>query len=434
MKKEITTQIIEKITMKNKITLLFAIFFMLVISLMSFTSAGDLDFRLNADLAGTYTTFYTETSSGSSVSYDGNDALVPGNPAELDSVLYSVVDGKNLLIDSWPNSAGSRTINLVYYIAAKSTGTLGLSWTTPTTYYTIYIKDYNDDSSYSALVRTIDTNTSSSYNLNQNNAFGYRYLQLVITYSPPSGSGSVVGGGGGTTPKVPLPSIKIDIPHPIAIESAGPIEFNITVENNGDLDLKRIVLNGNILMNSKPLNTPVVFDRVNLTSLNVGDKEIIKVKTSITSEEISVYEIIINATAGDPVYTTQGKVYVTFMGKNAAGIVKVIAFTEGLIEENAECYELTDMLNDAKKQLQQGNVKEALEEAQKALDSCKRIIEGNKKPLISTLQENKVIIYFGICVILALLIGIGYNLYRRWKFRGFGKYQTRRLSVSFLKS
>ena len=411
--------------LKNNLTLLFLLMltFVFLFSNISLSSASDLDFRLDAELEGTYTTFYAETDSGSLTGYDGNDAELPDNPEELPAVLYSSVGGRNLLIDSWPTTLSSRTLYLVYYIPAKSLGRLTLSWNNVSNYRTMSIVDYNDDSAYTDAVRTITVTGDGEYTLNQNNGNGLRYLKLVTTYNPPSnGTGSSTGGGGGA--KAPRDLISIDVPHPISIESTGPVEFNLTLENIGDTDFQNVHINGTMFLNSKLLNNPIVYSRTFFGSFIKGQKETITVKTEISSEEISVYEIVTNVEAEKPEYVAQGKVYITYMGKNAAGIVKIIAFTEGLIEENSECFELKDMVEDAKKSLNMGDPKTALETAQKALEACKRILEGPKKPLLSQLTQSKIFFYFIGAVIVAVAVGILFNLYRFWKFRGFRRYAS----------
>jgi hypothetical protein len=74
------------------------------------------------------------------------------------------------------------------------------------------------------------------------------------------------------------------------------------------------------------------------------------------------------------------------------------------------------MIEDAKKDFEEGRLKEAIEKAQKALESCKKITEAPKKPLFSALRKENIMLYLGIAIIAAIAFGVVFNLYKLWRF------------------
>jgi len=408
--------------------MVFALFLILSSSFIY----AELDIRINAALNDTYTTLYLETDSGSSSSFDGNDAEVPQNPETLPSALYSVVGSKNLIIDSWNSATTTRTINAVF--TSSQTGDITLTWNSQS-YYSLSITECTDSGrvtciSVSSSGAITDLNTDSST----------KYFLITVIYTPPacdndgscesgetctncandcgvcsldstSGGG---GGGGGSTTKTA--SMSIELPHPISLEEIGPVEFNITLNNNGGVELKNVEITGKMIFNSQDQDIPVNFDRTSIDVFPINKKETINVRTRIDSEEIGIYEIILNANAESPSYETQSKVYLTFIGKNGTGIVKIVAFTEGIIDQNAECIELKGMIEEAKIQFDKGNVREALEKAQLALEACNNILSGPKKPVFSIFKQENILLYLSIAIILAILFGIAFNIYKWWRF------------------
>jgi outer membrane protein assembly factor BamB len=234
----------------------------------------------------------------------------------------------------------------------------------------------------------------------------------------PSTFVSGVSGGAGGGALTQKPSLRIDVPHPITLESIGPVEFNITLENDGSFNFNKVFLEGNLLENSESVASSVKFIPDNLAVFSIKKKETIAVSTYVYNEEIAVYEVVINASSKSPVYHTQAKVYLTFVGKNGSGVAKIVAFTEGLIDQNAECIELSPMIVDAKRLLESGEWKSGLEKTQLALEACKKILEGPKKASSRILsQEGKLVLYLVGAIIGAIVFAVFFNLYKLWKFR-----------------
>jgi len=239
----------------------------------------------------------------------------------------------------------------------------------------------------------------------------------------PSDGGSGGGGGGATTQKV---SMKISVPSMSIINKTGMNEFNITLENDGDVNLNDLSIEGYLIGDSKRLDTPVIFDPNFIKLLESGKNKRILVTTSIDDSEIMIYELVINVTSKTPGYNDNNKIFITFHDKNSGDVQKIIAFTDGLINENAECAELKDMLDDAGKELAAGNIEEAGKKARVAMEACKRTIEGLEKPQTAKSKEDNTVKYIIIATVLAVVLALLFNIYRQIRFRGWKNFFHRK--------
>jgi len=246
-------------------------------------------------------------------------------------------------------------------------------------------------------------------------------ITVTSSSSPPGGGG---GGGGGAVATKEI-SINIIIPSTISLTKTGKTEFSITLENDGDVDFKDVSISGYLLGNSEPMNASVTFDTGFIKLFEQGKTETLLVTTFIEDPEILFYEVVINVTSKTPVYNNYNKVFIHFLAKDQTSVVKIIAFTESIINENVECVELMDMLEDAKVELAAGNLEEANNKAQAAMEACKRTIEGIEKPQAVSQKENKLPFYLAIAAGSAVALGLLFNLYRQIRLRGWKKFSNK---------
>jgi hypothetical protein len=405
--------------MRNKILISIAI---LTFAFSCFTIIdASLTLKLYAQFDDLNSKFITTTSSYSNTGIDSEDVLFAAPPGNY-SKLYSTVSGNELMVDSWNSSSLSREILLSFdAVPTAGAGYVHFTW------------NFGDGDDYDALLlhcqdgavcgdESTRTDLESVYEVSYFiNSDETNYFKLIINYNPPVvpvDNPTTGGGGGGADP---TPSMKLDLPKPVSIEEIGPISFNVTLENDGNVNMKNVQLAGSLTENSQLTKTAVNFNETNFSTFSIAEKRGVEVSTYISSEEITVYEILINASSESPSYTTQSKVYLTFIGKNGSGIVKIIAFTEGLINENAECLDLKDMINEAKAEFDEGNTQAAIEKAQEALVACKNILDNPKKPIYNKINQNTIITYLGVAILVAILFGAIFNLYKFWKFRMSGE-------------
>ena len=237
-------------------------------------------------------------------------------------------------------------------------------------------------------------------------------INLTITPTPLTPPGG--GGGTSTTNKI---SINIIVPPIMSVSEIGKVEFSITLENNGDVDFNDVSIAGYLLGDSELINTSVTFDSGFIKLFGKGKNETLFVTTFIEDPEILIYEVVINITSKKPTYNTYNKAFITFLVQDKTNILKIISFVEGIINENDECMGLGGMLEDAKIALAAGNLEEANNKAQAAMEACKRTIEGIEKPQDAIQKKNNFLYYLMILAGLAIMPGLLFNIYRQIRFK-----------------
>lgn len=222
------------------------------------------------------------------------------------------------------------------------------------------------------------------------------------------------GGGRG----VRIVSLKIEVPSPISLEETGRLEVPVKLYNDGQVQLNRINITSYVLKDRRESNIGVKLSKSYFKSIGIGKREEIIVTTNINREDISVYEIIINATAESPKYNNYNSIYLNFVGKNASGVEKMIVFAENMVVENPECLELKEMVDEAKEEFEKANFKEAITKANSAVEACRELIAGPKKPFYTFPSKQKaILIFLAIGAIAAIIFGIAFSLYKRMMFR-----------------
>ncbi len=195
--------------MKRSVTFVAVLLFMI-----SFGMA--LSAEITTEIDGEVSNFILETSSSSSAGFDAYDVEVPEYPDDSYAQLSSVVQGKNLMLDSFDEEA-DRALNLVYNMgsAVNSSEEISFTWdSSDFDNYSATIYDYGDDPSRGSIKTYKSINDYSSYT-SPEAASGYnpRYYQIIMTYNEPGpsptptptpspGNGGGGGGGGGGGPSV----------------------------------------------------------------------------------------------------------------------------------------------------------------------------------------------------------------------------------------
>lgn len=230
------------------------------------------------------------------------------------------------------------------------------------------------------------------------------------------------GGGGIRTRTI---SLKIGIPSPFNLEETGTIKIPITLENNGQTEFKQVTLTSYVLKDSVLSSIKAEFDRSYFESIKTGTKEEVFLTVEISTDEIAIYEVVINASSKSPLYSDDGYVYLNFIGKNVSGIKKMVVFTENMIAENPECLELKEMVEEANRAFEEGRFQEAIEKSNKAVEACREAISGPKQPVFPTLKgQEYILVYLGLGILLAIILGLIFFIYRKIRFRK--KYPRRK--------
>jgi len=223
------------------------------------------------------------------------------------------------------------------------------------------------------------------------------------------------GGGGGGSSSITEVRLNFGTPK---IEDNGDVTIPLTVRNAGTKPFSDITLSAYLVKNGEKLSGPKVkIDKEKITSLSSGTEENVTLSTKFVENDLTFYEVVIQFEAASPSYTTTQKALFTFVGKKAANVLKVVAFTEGIIDEHPECLELRDMIEDAQLDFKEGRTEQAITKANAAVEACKSYLENPLRPIYSQQQKDNILLYLGIGIVAAILFGIIFNIYRYYKFK-----------------
>lgn len=225
-----------------------------------------------------------------------------------------------------------------------------------------------------------------------------------------SGGGSGGGGGGGSKSLI----LRLIFKTPI-INSTGEITIPFFIENLGKVVFTQLTTTAKIYKNGVLTNDQYTIDKKVINSLDIGKKEELVFNTIVNDESLAFYEVELETITKSPPYNASNKVLFTFLGQKAEGVVEIVAFTEGLIQEHPECLELNDMLIKAQEEYRKGNVEKALELANKAIEACKGYLESPLRPIFNQQQYNNLPLYLGIAIAVAIVLGIMFNIYRYYR-------------------
>jgi len=255
------------------------------------------------------------------------------------------------------------------------------------------------------------TATDSEYNASSN-WFMVEFVATQSTSGAQTSTGGSGGGGGTTVKKVPV-LLKLILPDPASMDKKDKITLPVTLVNEGEFVLNGIRLFSSVSKNGSSVEkVRSYFNTDYFDSMPIGSRENVELTIESNTDEVGVYEIIINATVDDPKYEDWGKIYITIHeGKK---IEERILFIDEFIIGNPECIELKEIIEEAKKALQKGEISLAEKLSEDALAACKQAISQKPNPKKVFSSEVNVILNTTLIAILgAFGIGIIYYFYRR---------------------
>jgi len=225
------------------------------------------------------------------------------------------------------------------------------------------------------------------------------------------------GGGGGTTEK--LISLKIIMPDAVSLKKGEKIMLPVSVINDGSVILNGIDLSG--LMAKDGLireDFKVAFSKSFFSTLKPGAHENLTLSVNTTLDEPGLYELTVNGKVQSPKYLDWGKIYIKV--QEGSTLIERLVFTEEFIVENPECIELKELVDESREYLLLGNVGEAEDKLNEAVNSCKEAI--SQESLISPNRikiklQDEIFIYLLIATIIAIVFGISYYTYQRIMFK-----------------
>lgn len=396
---------------KSKLLLIFLFIILLTINLIY---AENLNLKITGTVNNITSDVYLKTNPSATDVIDSYDMYANDLPSGNYSQFYSSVNSQKLSIDSW--ASNPRTIYLVYSLSAAQNGTLDFSWNALTGSYDATFTYYGTDNSYATSVGSVNMRTGSSYSASISTGTSFYAKVAVSDYSAPSTTTTTSGGGGGTTTKTV--SLKIEVPTVSKAPASGEINLPITLSNDGQTDFKGVTISSKVLKDYELSNIKPEFDRTFIDLIAAGKKEIVNLKLTLDKDELAFYDVIIDVNSTTPVYKTSNHFYVDYLSQNASGVKKIIVFADNLLVENPECLELKEMVDEAKKLFDGGNLKEATMVANKAIEACKKSISGPQNFIFPLSNKGiRITFYLIVTTIASIGLGVLFYFYRIWRFR-----------------
>ncbi len=262
------------------------------------------------------------------------------------------------------------------------------------------------------LLYIVGEDLNVSTNTTESNATSNIFVASFI--APPPVQTVTSGGGSKKTPV----ALKIIVPGPISAHRNERIEVPIKLKNSGTIALYDIDLSGSVLKDLQERNDIWLnFGKTHFDSLLPGKEEATTLSVNINTNALGLYEITLNGVSKKPKYSDWGKIYLTIREANKTEVVEQIIFTEEFIAENPQCIEIKEMVDEAKKYLDEGKNDLAFEKARDAIDACKYAIAQQNLPSGKPGIQNELYKYLSIATLAGIGLGVGYYLYKRVRFR-----------------
>jgi hypothetical protein len=243
------------------------------------------------------------------------------------------------------------------------------------------------------------------------NEFEITFIAPETTVVPTSGGG---GGGSSTTPL----ALKIVFPSQIDAYKKDRIEVPISLENNGKTNLYDINLTSFFSKDNKSReDIKMSFSQPKFDSLMVGEKKNTTLTIDVDTEEVGLYEILINASVDTPDYSDWGLLQLTVKEANKTDILEKLLFTEEFIAENPECIEIKEIVNEAWNFYSKGAYEDAMSKAREAIDSCRYAISQPAIPREKETFREKLYKYLSWASLVLLVIVILYYTYNRIRIK-----------------
>ncbi|MEI6058870.1 MAG: hypothetical protein WCP89_03810, partial [archaeon] len=189
-------------------------------------------------------------------------------------------------------------------------------------------------------------------------------------------------------------------------------------KNTGSMDFQRInITSVGFKDGDIDKNVVISLDKSYIPSLRKGIQENISLTVFFDTNVTGDYEILVDATSQSPRYSDTSKIYISLQEVNQSQVKELILFTENLIASNPECIEIKELLNEAKREMDNKQYESSLKKSQEAIDACKKLISGNillERPLPT---ETNLLVYLLYFFGGAFLIVFLYHTYRRMSLR-----------------
>ena len=235
---------------------------------------------------------------------------------------------------------------------------------------------------------------------------------LVITTVVPATTVPGGGAGGGGTKVV---SLSIDALSPIFLYETGKIEIPIIINNDGQTTFNNVILTSSVLERGVVINTSMEFSEDFFPYIGPRQKKEVTLIVDISIENLDK-EVIITVTSTNPKYETSEKVILNFVGDDIIAVRKMITFLENMIVENPECFELKEMINEARGLFIRGDFNQAILKANNAVKACRVLISKTKETELPERKIDKnILLYLVTGLIIFIVLLIIFSLYKKFR-------------------
>ena len=259
-------------------------------------------------------------------------------------------------------------------------------------------------------------NVTLSTTIPVSSATSNNFLVNFTTPATAPSSAPSSGGGGGST-ATQYHTLKIISPDDMVVSDRNYIEIPISIKNMGSVQLIGINLSGFVSFDNF-ISDEATFSLSNtfIDSLAIGESKNLTVMIHANTQRSGKYKVSVYANVLSPKFTDWGDFFIELKKANETEADYLLSFAEKMIFDNPECLELTELLNDAQKLYNDGNISEAITKSREIVQACKAAIEG-KNSSVFTRGEVKTTIYYMAIITLAVLFAwaIVY-FYKRIKF------------------
>jgi hypothetical protein len=206
------------------------------------------------------------------------------------------------------------------------------------------------------------------------------------TTETPTPTPTSSGGGGGSSTRT------ITLPVPLDVEKPRPLQLItpklVTIYKNATIKVPILINNTwndtlrgvGMSVYTNASNVSLYLDRRYFPAIAHGVQEEINLIISNYKSE-GHYEIQIIANVTDPEYREIGTIFVNSAEMRSEGeeLENKISFARDLLSSNPECQELTELLNEAKKQLDYGNLRNTAQLVDDVINGCRYLVSSANK-------------------------------------------------------
>jgi len=265
-----------------------------------------------------------------------------------------------------------------------------------------YLMTFTTTSETTKLFKIIATDSDNSSMNATSNIFEVHILP------PETVTKTTSGGGGGNTK---ITSLNILTPGPLTMYKNDTLVSNITIENEGFVDLSGITLSVN-----GSANLELSLSQTYISSLRKNEKKNITL-TIRSFNKTGDEEVIVKAKVKSPSFSDSAKLFLTVLEKNKKVVKEKLEFTEELISDNPACLELKETVEEAKRVYEQGDYEKALKLADEAVRACRASVatsntkEKRETPVLRPYFSKEFTMFL---IVLILFIMIAYYAKRHF--------------------